>query len=111
LEFYIGKGHSLGGQSIVVPTAKGRYVLTGDIPSVKYCLFPELDKITLMNGKIIDITPLTDGSEKFLMGTFTTDYFEAYNTHYKQLLLAEKPEPEYFLPSHEPENIYRRYFG
>lgn len=111
LELYLSKGHSLGGQTIVVPTAKGRYVLTGDIPSAKYCLFPELDKMTLMNGDVIDITPISDGSLKFLTGVFTTDCFGAYDTHYKQLLLGEKPEPEYFLPSHEPENIYRRYFG
>jgi len=111
LELYLTKGHSLGGQTIVVPTEKGRYVLTGDIPSTKYCLFPELDKMTLMNGEIIDITPIKDGSITFLLGTFTTDCFEAYDTHYKQLLLGEKPEPEYFLPSHDPENIYRRHFG
>lgn len=111
LELHLSKGHSLGGQSIVVPTAKGRYVLTGDIPSAKYCLFPELEKMTLMDGKVINITPIKDGSLKFLTGAFTPDHFGAYDTHYKQLLLAEKPEPEYFLPSHDPENIYRRYFG
>ena len=111
LEFYWNSGHSLGGQSIVVPTAKGRYVLTGDNPSARYCLFPWLDKITLMDGSTMEITPVTDGSVPFLEGQFCTDWFSAYRAHYQQLALAERPEPEFFLPSHEPENIYRRYFG
>ena len=111
LELYWNGGHSLGGQSIVVPTAKGRYVLTGDNPSAKFCLFPWLDKITLMDGKEMEITPLTDGSLPFLTGVFVTDMFSAYNAHYKQLALAERPEPEFLIPSHDPSNIHRRHFG
>ena len=30
---------------------------------------------------------------------------------HKQLALAEKPEPEYFLLSHDTETAYRRHFG
>jgi glyoxylase-like metal-dependent hydrolase (beta-lactamase superfamily II) len=111
LELYWNSGHSLGGQSIVVPTAKGRYVLTGDNPSAKYSLFPWLDKITLMDGSEFEITPLTDGSVPFLTGVFTTDQFAAYDAHYKQLALAQRPEPEFLLTSHDPSNIYIRNFG
>lgn len=110
LELYLTKGHSLGGQSIVVPTKKGRYVLTGDVPACKFCLFPWMDKMLSMKGEEIAITPVTD--KKFLVeGAFGTDYFSAYDSHYRQLALAERPEPEFFLTSHEPENIYRRNFG
>ncbi|MFP3155921.1 N-acyl homoserine lactonase family protein [Lachnospiraceae bacterium ZAX-1] len=111
LELYLTPGHSQGCQSIVVPTEKGRYVLTGDNPSAKYCLFPELDKMTLMNGDVVELTPITDGSLKFLEGVFVPDQFSSYDSHFKQLALAEKPEPEYFVCSHEPENIYRKHFG
>lgn len=111
IELFLTPGHSLGGQSIVVPTAKGRYVLTGDIPSAKYALFPETDEIVLMDGRVQKITPLTDGSFSFLEGQFNNDWFSAYRSHNKQLAKAEKPIPEYFIPSHEPENIYRKHFG
>ena len=111
LELFLTPGHSLGGQSIVVPTAKGRYVLTGDIPSAKYALFPETDHIVQMDGSVVNITPLTDGSLTFLEGQFNNDWFSAYSSHYKQLAKAEKPIPEYLIPSHEPENIYRKHFG
>lgn len=110
LELYWNSGHSLGGQSIVVPTAKGRYVLTGDNPSALFCLFPELDKMTLMDGTVIDIIP-GDGAVPFLEGAYVNDLFAAYNAHYQQLALAEKPEPEYLIPSHEPSNIFRKHWG
>lgn len=109
LELYATKGHSLGGQSIVVPTRKGRYVLTGDIPPLRCCLFPETEEMVLMTGEKVRITPVM--GERFLLGGFINDYFSAYDSHFLQLSLAEKPEPEYFIPSHEPENIYRKYWG
>ena len=45
LEFYLTSGHSRGGQTIVVPTEKGRYVITGDNPATKYWLFADMDKM------------------------------------------------------------------
>jgi Zn-dependent hydrolases, including glyoxylases len=108
IELYLTKGHSLGGQTLVVPTAKGRYVLPGDIPSATFCLFPWMDKMTLMDGSTVDITP---SSLPFLTGVFTTDDFEAYDSGYKQIALAERPEPEFLLPSHEPSNIYIKHWG
>ena len=93
----------------MVPTAKGRYVITGDNPATKYCLFANMDKMMLMDGSIIDITP--DHSVPHLTGRFTTDHFAFYDSVRKQLALAEKPEPEYFLLSHDPETAYIRKFG
>lgn len=91
LELYLTQGHSLGGQSIVVPTAKGRYVMTGDVPDLICSLFPTLDKMTLMDGTEIDITPVYN--QRFLMGAFNNDLFSAFDSHYLQLSLAEKPIP------------------
>ena len=109
LELYLTKGHSLGGQCIVVPTAKGRYVLTGDIPDLLCSLFPRMDKMTLMDGKTIDITPVEN--VRFTTSVFINDLFSTYDSHNLQLSLAEKPEPEFFITSHEPGNIYRKYWG
>ena len=109
LEFYLTSGHSRGGQTIVVPTEKGRYVITGDNPATKYWLFADMDKMPLMDGTVIDITP--DHTVPHLTGRFTTDRFAVYDSARKQLALAEKPEPEYFLLSHDTETAYRRHFG
>ena len=109
LELYLTKGHSLGGQSIVVPTAKGRYVICGDVPDLLCSLFPTMDKMTLMDGSVIDITPVEN--VRFMFSAFINDMFSTYDSHYMQLSLAEKPEPEYFICSHEPSNIHRKYWG
>lgn len=109
LELYLTPGHSRGGQTIVVPTAKGRYVITGDNPAAKYCIFADMDKMTLMDGTVIDITP--DHTVPHLTGRFTTDHFAFYDSVRKQLALAEKPEPQYFLLSHDTETAYLRKFG
>ena len=73
LELYLTPGHSRGGQTIVVPTEKGRYVITGDNSATKYCLFADMDKMTLMDGTVINITP--DHTIPHLTGRFTTDRF------------------------------------
>ena len=109
LELYLTPGHSRGGQTIVVPTEKGRYVITGDNSATKYCLFADMDKMTLMDGTVINITP--DHTIPHLTGRFTTDRFAFYDSARKQLALAEKPEPEYFRLSHDTETAYRRHFG
>lgn len=111
LGLYLTPGHSRGGQAIVVPTQKGRYVLTGDIGATLYAIFPWMDKVVGMDGKETAITPVTDGSFPFLEGQFNNDWFSAYDSHYKQLALAEKPEPEYILPSHEPSVLFKKHFG
>lgn len=109
IELFVTPGHSPGSQSIVVPTAKGKYVLCGDIPSTKYALFPKTDKVVLMDGGTLELTPVED--LPFLEGQFNNDWFSAYNSHYKQLAKAERPTPEFLLPSHEPENLYIKNFG
>lgn len=109
LELYLTKGHSLGGQSIVVPTAKGRYVMTGDVPDLICSLFPEMDKMTMMDGSVIDITPVTN--QRYTTSVFINDLYSAYDSHDRQMALAERPEPEFFITSHEPGNIYRKYWG
>lgn len=65
--------------------------------------------MTLMDGTVINITP--DHTIPHLTGRFTTDRFAFYDSARKQLALAEKPEPEYFLLSHDTETAYRRHFG
>ncbi len=111
IELYLTPGHSRGGQAIVVPTAEGRYVLTGDIGATLYAIFPWMDKVVGMDGKETAITPCTDPNFPFLEGQFNNDWFDAYDSHRKQLALAERPEPKWILPSHEPSLIYRKHFG
>lgn len=109
IELYLTKGHSLGSQTVVVPTAKGRYVLTGDTPNLSWSLFPCQDSLLLADGSVISVTPVN--ATRFALHDYIIDQVSAYDSYYLQLALAERPEPEFFLGSHDPGNIYRKYWG
>lgn len=100
LELYKTPGHSLGSMCIVVPTAEGRYVITGDMPHVYQSLFPTTDKWELMGGEIIDVVPCTDGQE-YLFNSVIYDQYAAYDSFSKIRMLAEKFEPKYYLTGHD----------
>ena len=55
-------GHSLGGMAIQVQTAEGKYVITGDMPHIAQSLFPQMDKMEVIGGEIVDISPATSSS-------------------------------------------------
>lgn len=100
LELYKTPGHSLGSMCIVVPTAEGRYVITGDMPHVYQSLFPTTDKWELMGGEIIDVVPCTDGQE-YLFNSVIYDQYAAYDSFSRIRMLAEKFEPKYYLTGHD----------
>ena len=50
-------GHSLGGMAIQVQTAEGKYVITGDMPHIAQSLFPQMDKMEVIGGEIVDAPP------------------------------------------------------
>lgn len=112
LELYPVKGHSLGGQVIVVPTEKGRYVLCDDVPAATWALFSTMDKIMLMDSSEIQVTPVTlVTTQRFIGSGFVNNLFGLYDSCNLILALAEKPETQYILPSHETSAIAIKYFG
>lgn len=110
IELYKTPGHSLGSMCIVVPTARGRYVITGDMPHVYQSLFPKTDKWELMGGEIIDVKP-SDDDQEFLFNSVIYDQYSAYDSFSKLKVLAERFEPEYFLTGHDMWVHNRKSFG
>ena len=110
LELYKLPGHSKGSMAIVVPTAEGRYVLTGDIPHVYQCLFPKVDKWELMDGTVIDVTPCPDDME-FLFNSVIYDQYACLDSYNKLKLLAEKFEPKWYLTGHDLWVHSKKSFG
>ena len=111
LSFYKVPGHTSGSMVIVVPTAKGRYVLTGDIPHLGVSLFPKLDKYELLGGEIIDITPAPDNMMPYLFNSVIYDHYAAFDSFNKIKCLAEEFKPEWYLTGHDPWVINRHTFG
>ena len=111
LKFYKIPGHTLGSMAIVIPTAEGRYVITGDIPHLGISLFPKLDKMQLMDGSIINITPAPDNMMPYLFSSVIYDHYSAFDSYNKLKLLAEEFEPKWYLTGHDPWIIAKHNFG
>ena len=111
LELYKLPGHTSGSMAIVVPTAAGRYVITGDIPHLYLSLFPKSDKYELLGGEIIDITPAPDNMMPYLFNSVIYNHYDAYDSFNKLKCLAERFEPEFYLTGHDPWCINRHSFG
>ncbi|MDL2219337.1 N-acyl homoserine lactonase family protein [Ruminococcaceae bacterium OttesenSCG-928-O06] len=111
LELYKLPGHTLGSMAIIVPTQKGRYILTGDIPHLFISLFPKTDKMELLGGEVIDITPAPDNMMPYLFNSVIYDHYAAFDSFNKLKALAESFEPEWYLTGHDMWVLNRRKFG
>lgn len=104
-------GHTSGSMAVVVPTAAGQYVLTGDIPHLGISLFPKLNKMELLDGSVIDITPAPDNMMPYLFNSVIYDHYAAYDSFNKLKVLAPSFEPEWYLTGHDCWIINRHSFG
>lgn len=111
LELYKVPGHTSGSMAIVVPTAEGRYVITGDIPHLFLSLFPKTDRYELLGGEVIDITPAPDNMMPYLFNSVIYDHYAAFDSYNKLKCLAEAFEPKWYLTGHDPWIINRHSFG
>ena len=103
IKFYKTPGHTLGSMSITVETGKGMYVLTGDTAILKCNLFPKMNKMILMDGKEIEITPAPDVYGPGIPTAIIYDYYAWYQSVYRLKLLIK--EEKYALPGHEPSIV------
>ena len=110
LELYKTPGHSLGSMIIVVPTEKGRYVLTGDMPHLSFSLFPMMDRIQLLDGSFADITPMPQHMP-FMCNSVIYDHWAAYDSFNLIKSMAEEFKPGYMLTGHDPWVIVEHKFG
>lgn len=111
LKFYKIPGHTLGSMAIVVPTSEGKYVITGDIPHLGISLFPKLDKMQLMDGSIINITPAPDNMMPYLFSSVIYDQYSAFDSYNNLKVLAEEFNPKWYLTGHDPWIIAKHNFG
>ena len=110
LELYKTPGHSLGSMIVVVPTEKGRYVLTGDMPHHAFSLFPMMDKMQQLDGSYVNITPMPKHMP-FMVNSVVYDHWAAYDSFYLIKSLAQEFKPEYMLTGHDPWVIVEHKFG
>ena len=104
-------GHSLGGMAIQVQTAEGKYVITGDMPHIAQSLFPQMDKMEVIGGEIVDITPAPENWGPFILNSVIYDHYACYDSFNKIMMLAEREEPKWFLTGHDMWCVNKKYFG
>lgn len=112
IKLYKTPGHSNGGQCVAVDTAKGTYVMTGDTAFFKCTLYPKMDRMTLMDGQEIKITPYADAyapAIPFGRPGLIRDYDAWYRSIHRMKLLIKGPE--FALTGHEPSLVLFRVFG
>ena len=96
---------------MAVDTAKGTYVITGDTVFFQCTLYPKTDKMTLMDGTEIKITPYPDPyapAIPFGRAGLLKDYDGWYRSIYRLKLLIKGPQ--YALAGHEP-SLVNKVFG
>jgi len=111
LKCYKLPGHTSGSMAIVVPTEEGRYVITGDIPHLGISLFPKLDRMQLLDGSWVDITPAPDNMMPYLFNSVIYDHYAAYDSYNKLKMLAEEFKPQWYLTGHDMWIIVKHSFG
>jgi hypothetical protein len=99
-------GHTLGSQGIIVPTAKGKHVITGDMPHKLYNLFPQMDTITNIDGSIQKVTPAPLEWGRAVPNSIVYDYYSFFDSMDKLRLIPPKCEPRYYLTGHDSIHLH-----
>jgi N-acyl homoserine lactone hydrolase len=98
---YKTTGHTLGSQSIAVNTKKGIVVYIGDLSHFYCTLFPWYGKANSLDGTSFALPKPPDNVGPAIPTSLVYDYYDFYDSIYKVLTIASKPEPGYILPGHE----------
>ncbi len=83
----------------------------GDLPHMITSLFPKMDKMELLGGEMIDITPAPDNMMPYLFNSVIYNHFAAYDSFNKLKLLPETFEPKWYLTGHDSWVINKHSFG
>lgn len=100
IELLLTPGHSRGSQCIVVDTAKGQYLLSGDTIHIRHIAYGYLDTLTLMDGTEIAVTPAPKAWREISPSSLVYDHYAWYRSIYK--LKARFRDPEMVLTGHGP---------
>ena len=71
----------------------------------------KLDKMEVIGGEIVDITPAPENWGPFILNSVIYDHYACYDSFNKIMMLAEREEPKWFLTGHDMWCVNKKYFG
>ena len=104
IKLYKTPGHSMGSQSVAVKTERGVVLLVGDLFVLNFMAFPEIGEIMNSDGNTYRI-PSADPKAVPATNSLIYDYYAFYRSAQKVKAIAEKDEPGYIIPGHDPSLV------
>lgn len=107
LDLILTPGHTAGSQCLIVDTAMGKYLLSGDTIHIRHIAYGYLDTLETMDNKIINVTPAPKEWDEIAPSSLVYNHYDWYKSIYK--LKSMFKNPEYVLTGHGPYipgNIY-----
>ena len=106
---YLTPGHTRGSMSFAIDTEEGVYVVTGDTVILRCNIYPKSEKIELMDGEILKITPAPDVYGPAIPTSLVYDHYAWYQSIYRLKLLIK--EEKFLLSGHDPSLVNKAFPG
>lgn len=107
LEVILTPGHTLGSQCLLVQTKDGIYNIAGDTVNSRFTVFPEMDSLTLIDGKVIPITPAPKSYGPAIASWLIYDQHDWFRSIYRIKSMLQSPR--HLLPGHETSIVNKKY--
>jgi glyoxylase-like metal-dependent hydrolase (beta-lactamase superfamily II) len=103
LQLILTPGHTAGSQCVLASTKDGVYNLAGDTIHVLPIAFPDMTKMTLMDGTTLPITPAPKHWGPAVPSSLVYDHYAWFRSIYRiKSMLRER---RFLLPGHEPSLV------
>jgi glyoxylase-like metal-dependent hydrolase (beta-lactamase superfamily II) len=103
LQLILTPGHTAGSQCVLASTKDGVYNLAGDTIHVLPIAFPDMTKMTLMDGTTLPITPAPKHWGTAVPSSLVYDHYAWFRSIYRiKSMLRER---RFLLPGHEPSLV------
>lgn len=107
IKLMLTPGHTAGSQCVEVETKDGIYLLAGDTIHVKHLVYGYLDKMQLMDGLVINVTPAPDNWGGMTHSSLVYDHYAWYKSVTN--IKVKYPDPQFVLTGHGPSLVNKKF--
>ena len=104
LSLILTPGHTAGSQCIIVETAKGKYLISGDTIHIRHIDYGHINTLKTMYNNIIEVTPAPKEWDEISPSSLVYDHYAWYRSIYR--IKSMFKNPEYVLTGHGPYLVH-----